>query len=90
MYVTLFSYIYLKCCLAIFIQISNPYSTAISTVCDGGTNTGACAVAIGSISDDCSDSLVDGDTSVCSGSGTCATQLNAAVSACGSSVSLIA
>ena len=53
-----------------------------------GINTGACEVAIGNLSDDCSDSLSDGDTSVCSG--TCATQLNAAVSACGSGVSLIA
>ena len=45
----------------------------------------ACTDAIDNVSDACGTSLLNGDMSVCSG--TCATQLNAVVSACASSVS---
>ena len=66
-------------------QVSTDYSTLLSTLCTGGTDT--CTTAINSVSGACWTLIDRGDGSVCSG--TCATQLNAVVSACGSSVSLI-
>ena len=70
-----------------FIQAGTDFDTMIRTLCGSGNTGDACTTAINSVSNTCGTSLFNGDTSVCSG--TCAAQLNAVVSACGSSVSLI-
>ena len=71
----------------IFIQDSSSYATAISTVCDG-TNTGnQYETAYSAVDGTCIQSLNNNDASVCTG--TCGTQLSAAVTACGSNVSLL-
>ena len=69
-----------------FTQTGMVYSTLICTLC-GGNKGDVCTAAVESVSVDCATSLGNGEASVCSG--TCAIQLTAVVSACGSSVSLI-
>ena len=70
-----------------FIQFSAYYSGAIRRYCDDGTNTGNCETATDSIDDVCSSLFNSANSSACSG--TCGTQLSAAVAASASSVSLI-
>ena len=67
-------------------QTTADYSTIISTLCDGGTDTG-CETAADAINNTCLVYLNATDISVCSGS--CDSQLSTVVDACGSSVSLI-
>ena len=74
--------------VANFIQFSAFYSDAIRRYCDDGTNTGNCETATDAVDDVCSSLLNSANSSTCSG--TCGTQLSAAVAACASSVSQIA
>ena len=69
-------------------QVSAPYSTLLNNLCTGGTDT-ACTTTLDGLSDACVTALTNFNTSVCSG--TCATQGNAVIAACGnrSTVSLI-
>ena len=69
-------------------QQTQEYLSAYSTLCNGGTNAGACPTAISGVNITCVNSLNSRNSSVCSG--TCSTQLSAVVSACGNTtVSLI-
>ena len=72
----------------IYFQTDSDFQFVINeynTLCNLGN--AACSAAGDAVSDTCISSFSDGDRTVCSG--TCATQLTAFTSACGSSVSLI-
>ena len=72
-----------------FIQISGPYSTLISTVCDGGTNTGACTTAQAALATDvaCTSAIATATDSSVICSGSCRSLINDIIDNCDASVS---